>query len=134
MKSNILDVNVNREVKMAIGKTSNEFLNLNREQLLHGRRADDTTLPKYSWISVVWYGKPNGPIMLYDTGDFHKSFKLDVGETDLNITANDKYGLEDEYGEEIYGLGGTNQRFYNEEIFFPVFAGAIEKITGLKAI
>ena len=125
-------LNVEREAKVAIGLTSEFILDLNREQLIHGKRADGTRMPNYSRASVVVYGKPAGPIMLYDTGNFQGSFKLDVGSEALQILADDPNDLEGRYGEEIYGLDKTNQEYYNQDIFLPELAKGIEEITGLK--
>jgi len=104
------ELDVRKEALSAIGRTGSDILYLNREQLLHGIRADKTQLPDYSYISVTMFGKPAGPIMLYDTGAFHESFQLDVDSQDFEILADDIYELETRYGEEIYGLTPTNQR------------------------
>lgn len=125
-------LDLKKEALISISKTSGQYVELNQEQLSHGKRADGTKLPDYSPVSVKKFGKPAGPIMLYDTGDFYESFKLDVSSSNLQIVAADKYGLEKEYGKEIYGLGDTNQEYYNREIFLPEFAQKIEEQTGLK--
>jgi hypothetical protein len=126
------ELDVHREALSAIGRTGTSILDLNREQLLHGKRSDMTEMPDYSYISVTQFGKPEGPIMLYDTGAFHGSFQLDVGPDEFEILADDLYQLEDRYGEEIYGLTETNQEYYNQEIFFPELMNAVEDLTGLR--
>jgi len=130
--SGLSEVNVSREVLSAIGRTSKEIAELNREQLLHGKRADGTNMPDYSYISVKTFGKPDGPIMLYDTGAFHSSMQVDVGGDEFEILAEDKYRLEERFGEEIYGLTPNSQEYYNQEVFFPELANSIENQTGLK--
>lgn len=125
-------VDAQRICKSVIGRTSDQYLDLNREQLLEGRRADGSVMPNYSWISVKVYGKPDGPIMLFDTGAFHGSFKLDVGSQDLEILANDEHNLEDRFGDEIYGLTPNSQEYYNQEIFLPELKEEITTITGLE--
>lgn len=125
-------LDIKKEALVSISKTSEQYVELNREQLLHGKRADGTVMPPYSEASVKKFGKPAGPIMLHDTGAFYDSFKLDVGNSKLQILSEDKYGLEKEYGNEIFGLGDTNQEYYNQEIFLPEFAQKIESQTGLK--
>jgi hypothetical protein len=124
-------LDVGRESKAAIGRTRDGILDLNREQLLHGLRADRTTMPDYSYISVTMFGKPQGPIMLYDTGSFHNSFQLDVDSDEFEILAEDLHELEERYGEEIYGLTPSNQEYYNQEVFFPELMSAVEELTGL---
>lgn len=125
------ELDVQREALSAIGRTGESMLNLNREQLLHGIRADRTKMPDYSYTSVTMFGKPAGPIMLYDTGAFHESFQLDVDSSEFEILAMDLYELEKNYGEEIYGLTPSNQEYYNQDVFFAELMTAINELTGL---
>lgn len=125
------ELDIQREALSAIGRTGESMLSLNREQLLHGIRADRTKMPDYSYTSVTMFGKPAGPIMLYDTGAFHESFQLDVDSQEFEILATDLYDLEEKYGEEIYGLTPSNQEYYNQEVFFPELMESIEVLTGL---
>lgn len=125
------ELDIQREALSAIGRTGESMLSLNREQLLHGIRADRTKMPDYSYTSVTMFGKPAGPIMLYDTGAFHESFQLDVDSQEFEILATDLYDLEERYGEEIYGLTPSNQEYYNQEVFLPELMESIEVITGL---
>lgn len=125
------ELDVQRESLAAIGRTGESMLDLNREQLLHGKRADMTKMPDYSYTSVTLFGKPAGPIMLYDTGAFHGSFQLDVDSQEFEILAIDLYDLEQTYGEDIYGLTPSNQEYYNQEVFFPELMMAVEQVTGL---
>lgn len=57
----------------------------NIEQLQRGQRSDDSFLPNYSETSVTVYGKPRGPIKLYDQGDFYQGIKVDVHDYKLDI-------------------------------------------------
>jgi hypothetical protein len=134
LQDNIKAINVHVEAKSAIGRTAESYVELNREQLLEGYRADGSQLPDYSWISVKKYGKPEGPIRLFDTGAFHGSFKLDVGGEDTELIANDEHNLEERYGDEIFGLTSNSQEYYNQEIFYPEFAESLESLTGLSII
>ena len=133
LRDNLTALSMHREALSAIGRTSEEIAKLNREQLLHGKRADGSKMPDYSYISVKLFGKPQGPIMLYDTGAFHASMEVDVDSTEFEIIADDKYSLEERFGEEIYGLADRNQEYYNQEIFYPEMLESIEELTGLKA-
>jgi hypothetical protein len=127
----LIELDVDREAKAAIGRTKSSILDLNREQLLHGMRADKTQMPDYSYLSVTMFGKTPGPIVLYDTGAFQSSFQLDVDASEFEILADDVHGLEDRYGEEIYGLTPSSQEYYNQEIYFPELMTAVEELTGL---
>jgi hypothetical protein len=48
---------------------------LNQSQLAEGQRPDGTSLPNYSATSVNSFGKPAGPIKLFDTGDFYQGIE-----------------------------------------------------------
>lgn len=86
------------------------LIDLNRKQLLEGRKASGKYLPAYSDRSVEEFGKPTGPIMLYDTGDFHGSFTI-AATKDKNyyVKGYDIYGLAERFGEDIYGIAKWNQ-------------------------
>ena len=126
---NNLDVEL--EAIKAMTSTSDEIVHANKEQLLQGTKADGTTMPNYSPVSVSIYGKPDGPIRLFDTGAFQESFKVEVDSDGFNIKANDIHELEDRYTSEIYGLDPLSQEYYNTEIFAPIFISNIQQQTGL---
>lgn len=134
LHENITKINMQVEAKSAIGRTSRAIADLNREQLLEGRRADMTMMPDYSYVSVEYFGKPAGPIRLYDTGAFQESLEIDVGSDDFEVVSSDIHDLEDRYGEEIYGLAEPNQEYYNQEIFLPELCESLESITGLEIL
>ena len=130
---NVQKLNVNRETLIAIGKTSTQMAELNREQLREGKQSDGQNMPPYSWVSVHKFFKPEGPIRLFDTGAFHNSIQVDVGSDEFQFIAEDRYNLFERYGENnILGLTDRQQEYYNEEIFLPVFAEQVENQTGLK--
>lgn len=132
MIANLKSLNIQKEALISIAKTSEEYVELNREQLLDGRKADGKYMPAYSDRSVSEFGKPSGPIRLFDTGKFQKSFKLDVGNSVIQITADDPNDLAGAYGDEIFGLMPANHNDYIEYFFLPEFAAKIESQTGLK--
>ena len=126
-------VNIDREIKIAIGKTSKQMADLNREHLAEGFQSTGRPMPNYSFTSVNVFGKPAGPIRLYETGAFHKTIQVDVGSDTLQFLAVDKYKLFKRYGKnEILGLTDRSKEYYNEEIFYPQFKEQIENQTGLK--
>lgn len=59
------------------------------EQLKRGERGDGSTLPNYSPRSVAVFGKPFGPIKLYETGDYYSGMKADVSEREVTINNTD---------------------------------------------
>jgi hypothetical protein len=92
-------------------------IKLNQEkQLKLGLTADNGFLGDYSTSSVRDYGKDPGPIQLYETGAFYKSFQvilLDDGFLiDADAMKTDDSGattnLFTEYGQDITGLNDEN--------------------------
>jgi hypothetical protein len=77
-----------------------------REQLSQGLRSDGSFLPDYSFRSVFQYGKPPGPIRLYDTGDFYRAMLMDVRQDIFILESADPKStmLQNRYGEDILGL------------------------------
>lgn len=105
--------------------STNPFLkdlvvNLNTDkQLEFGELSDGTILRNYSETSQMIFGKPDRPIMLKDTGQFWRSFEVILDEHGFEIDGDSiKFGdmgtvdLEDEYGENIYGLTDKNMNYF----------------------
>ena len=91
-------------------ENQNEATDLNNQQLFQGERADGSSLPDYSWVSVNFFNKPEGPIRLFDTGDFYKGFIFANTTFPLSITSTDSKtdDLRSRYGAEIFGLNNEN--------------------------
>src|SRR5690242_18820939 len=51
---------------------------LNTDQLFQGKQADGGFLPDYSERSVTVFGKPPGPMRLFETGAFYRGFFVKV--------------------------------------------------------
>lgn len=100
--------------QVAIENTAPEATRQQRLQLWQGVRSDGSEMPHYSFRSVFQYGKPEGPIKLYDTGDFYKGVLIDVrGDIFIMESADGKSTmLQNRYGKEILGLGETAQTNY----------------------
>ena len=129
---NLNNLDIEKVVKQSISITAPTIAELNREQLKSGKRADNSNMPNYSKSSVNLFGKPAGPIMLFDTGAFHASITVQVKGDEILTTAKDLYNLSDKYTDDIYGLADPQQEIYNENVFYPELATEIEKETGLK--
>jgi len=99
-------------------------MSLNTDQLFQGQRADGSVLPDYSFVSVTVFGKPNGPIRLYDTGDFYRGFIFTTSKFPLSITSTDEKSkeLEQRYGSEIFGLTRENQEELADIYLLPELA------------
>ena len=135
---NFSKLNIDKEVKVSIGKTVESLKLLNIEQLKAGQTSKGSKFQKYrsrdyaemknQMNSEPGLGNPD----LILTGAFVSSIQVDVGGDSLEITANDVHGLFEKYGENnILGLQDKQQDYYNHEIFYPEFRAKIEEITGL---
>lgn len=76
-------------------------LNTRKQLFDKGVNKFGETIGNYSETSVVVYGKPNGHIRLYDTGEFYKSFELLPKGVDAEVIAQ----LEWDRDGEFYDLG-----------------------------
>lgn len=78
---------------------------LNRKQLERGQRSDGSILPNYSPNSVLM-GKPQGPIRLFDEGDFYEGIEANVFDDSILFDGEDPKTpmLIQRYGEMILGL------------------------------
>lgn len=92
---------------------------LNQEQLRQGKTANERTLPDYSETSVKVFGKEPGPIQLYDTGEFYKSFEVILQDDGFiidgdGLKTDDSQGISITtdlfvvYGQDITGLNDEN--------------------------
>jgi hypothetical protein len=74
---------------------------MNIEQLRDGKRADGSSLPDYSPVSVSKFGKRPGPMTLEDTGKFHRGITVRA-----NLAFAEIIGLDSKTGklEALYGI------------------------------
>lgn len=91
--------------------TQRTLLTYNKFQLSEGMKSDGTQIKPF-YASLKYKGR-RSPVDLHLTGDFYRSFKIEVFEsTDvfLFIFASDKKAnfLKGDYGEEIFGLTDEN--------------------------
>lgn len=103
-----------REYKEDLIEMTVEILNdnasliedLNIAQLQRGERSDGEILPDYSPVSVMKYGKPPGPIKLFDTGAFYRGIiaRANPRALDMDNTDSKRGKLANKYGDEIIGL------------------------------
>lgn len=92
----------------------------NIEQLQRGEMIDGSSLPDYSPTSVFKYGKPPGPIKLFDTGAFYRGITAEVFENRFEMIGRDiksEY-LEGKYGQ-VVGLQDENKQEVIDEILRP---------------
>lgn len=89
MVRRLKSVSIEKEAEAAVSETKDLIGILNLSQFEQGLRADGSFLPNYSKASVEIFGKPAGPIKLFDTGDFYKALKVAVGNGVFKITNSD---------------------------------------------
>lgn len=92
------------------------------EQLQRGERGDGEKLPNYSPVSVAVYGKPAGPIKLFDTGDFYRGVTIEVTREGIIIYDTDgkTETLVVDYGKEILELQEQSIDEINQDVIIPV--------------
>src|SRR5690606_8033756 len=85
---------------------------MNTDQLFSGQRSDGSKLPDYSPVSVEVFGKPAGPIRLYDEGDFYRGFFLKTDRFPVLFDSRDSKTemLVSDYGDKIFGLTQENKK------------------------
>jgi hypothetical protein len=71
-------VDVLLSAQAAIEETASDATKAQRDQLNQGLKSDGTYQPDYSPTSVTKFGKPPGPIKLFDTGSFYRGIIVDV--------------------------------------------------------
>jgi hypothetical protein len=92
----------------------------NKDQLKEGLTATNEPLPDYSETSVKVFGKPEGRIKLYDTGDFYKSITAKKEKNSIKIVSDEgkdwKFPmLALRYGTDIIGISIDNLTLIEKE-------------------
>lgn len=103
-------------------------------QLEKGERADGTSLPNYSMVSVTVYGKRPGPMNLHDTGDFWRGITLEVYDDSIELIGRDikTQMLQLRFGDEILGLSEESQDSITEDYLAPVLETEVEDYFGIR--
>lgn len=114
-------------IRQVIDENKTLIEDMNIAQLSEGKTSNDEYLPDYSPVSVEVYGKPPGPIRLYDQGDFYRGITAETDETKLDIVGKDSKTnkLKNDFGEDILGLTDDHARDLTENILQP---GLMQKI------
>ena len=91
-------------------------------QLQEGQRADGTFLPDYSPRSVNVFGKPPGPIRLFDEGDFYRGITLKVTSEGIELEGLDikTEMLQFRYGANVIGLSEESIDTLGREYVLPL--------------
>lgn len=115
-------------VRLALIQEGEFIEELNRQQLAEGQRSDGTSLPDYSPTSINVFGKPPGPIKLFDEGDFYEGINANIFNDEFRIEGEDEKTamLIARYGEMILGLSEENKQVLIDHIR-PVIIDLIRK-------
>lgn len=128
MLTKLLKVDLSLSMAAAMEDTAGAATDQQRAQLAQGLMSDDNFLLDYSFRSVFQYGKPPGPIRLYDTGDFYRSMLLDVRQDIFILESADPKStmLQNRYGGDIFGFGTKAQAEYILTLK-PVFVDHVQR-------
>jgi hypothetical protein len=119
-------VDVTGAAQRAIQLTKSDAVAAQRVQLSQGLKADGTYQPDYSPVSVSKYGKPPGPIKLYDIGSYYGGLKIEVSGVTIRYLSTDE---KNDYLEGLYhplGLGFQGRINWIRTLK-PAFVGEIKK-------
>lgn len=132
--------------KSAIDNSKDVAIDLNvHEQLEEGFNSKGERLKKYKkwkYRGIEYYDefknklnpKPGiGNPDLILTGDFTKSFTLDISGDSFKMWSDDEktQKLVTKYGDDIFGLSEKSIDFYAQEVVLPLMMDNINEITGL---
>jgi hypothetical protein len=96
--------------------------NLNTDQLFQGQETSGALLPHYSKRSVEVFGKPSGPIRLFETGDFYRGFFVKADKFPVVFSSKDRKieKLTKAFGQdEIFGLNKANLSDFSKSYILP---------------
>lgn len=102
-----------------------------KKQLEFGELSTGEILPNYSINSQLFYGKPDIPIQLKDTGEFWRSFEVILEDDGFIINANDDKGeveLFEKYSEDVAGLTSKNMSIFVEALIPKIYDVVIQYI------
>jgi hypothetical protein len=136
-------INVHEATIKAIGLTTQELADLNREQLAKGNRSDKE---KVHWLKDSHYpytkpytriksklGLPTDKVDLNLGRKFVDSIKADVKGEQIDFEGTSRLAqyLEPNYSSQIYGLTDENTEIYTENNFQPKFMEEISTQSGI---
>lgn len=77
------------EVLNSVQKNEDIATGMNTDQLFAGEDSQGKSLPNYSQNSVQVFGKPSGPMRLFDEGDFYRGFFVKADKFPISIFSHD---------------------------------------------
>lgn len=104
--------------------------NLNTDQLYQGKETNGSFLPDYSKRSVEVFGKPAGPMKLFETGAFYRGFFVKSDKFPIVFSSHDSKTekLTKAFGsDEIFGLSKENLTDFSRSYLLPDLQNFIRK-------
>jgi hypothetical protein len=95
-----------------------------KKQLEYGELSNGEVLPNYSFNSQVFFGKPDKPIQLKDTGEFWRSFDVVLADDGFYINADGDKGDVDlfvKYSENVAGLNDKNMIIFIDALLIQFY-------------
>jgi len=120
--SGLTEASINEAALKSFSDNQRAATDLNTDQLYHGKQADGGFLPDYSQRSVTVFGKPPGPMRLFETGAFYRGFFVKVDKTKAVFGSNDSKTekLTKAFGQdEIFGLTKENLTDFSRNYVLP---------------
>lgn len=130
-------IDLKDEVQFALLDTRDTYSELQREQIVSGKRSDGENIFNLETGSDEYspqYAKRKGfkkPINLRDTGDFTDSIFMDVRDEELIIdSADEKSGmLQKRYGDQIFGLDDKPGEHFAEQVGIVLVQNVTDKLS-----
>lgn len=118
----------------SIRDNEQQATNANTDQLFSGVDSLGFELPPYSKRSVQVFGKPEGPIRLFDTGNFYRGFFIKAKQFPIEIDSTDSKTnkLVVNFGLDIFGLTKANLEDFSRSYVLPTLQEKIRSFLGLR--
>jgi hypothetical protein len=115
------------EVLSIIRENETTLTNMNTDQLFQGQDSKGKSLPDYSERSVQVFGKPSGPMKLFDTGDFYRGFFVRADKFPVVFESSDRksgkiadlLAAKGEDPDDIYGINKANLKDFSRNYLLP---------------
>lgn len=140
LRNNLLGFDVKKEVLSAVSSNLKAHTDLNRSQMMEGKRSSGGEIrPKYRSSTYAAQKEYMNPLPGYGnpdlklTGSFHKLMKSELSGEDILVDSSDsKTGdLLAKYGADVFGLTEQNKDKFATEIVYPDLIQSLEDKTGL---